>query len=122
MGFGPYFLNLLKAMNMSASSTILIQGKLASPFQLACLVVQGCPLSPLLYLAVANILSLLLTDAIDQGIIKGVFIHEIWEQKTHGRFADDTKIFIEAKHLYVDNTFSIFRMLVDAFGLISKKN
>lgn len=121
IGFGPYFISMLQATNASATSSILLQGKLTSPFDLARSVRQGCPLSPLLFLAAANALSHMITEGADRDLIRGVHIPEIGDQHTHGQFADDTKVMIEAKRAYVDHVFSVFRTLGEASGLFVKE-
>lgn len=57
VGFGSRFISMLEATNVLASSMILLQGWLTEAVLLKRLVCQGCPLSPLLYLIVANALS-----------------------------------------------------------------
>lgn len=50
----------------------------------------------------------MLTQAVDQGWIKGFYIAQTDDQVTHGQFVDDTNVIIKAKHEYVDATFQIF--------------
>lgn len=63
IGVGPNFINMVKAANASTSSAILVQDELSEPFQLKRSARQGFPLSPLLYLIVANTLSWMLIKA-----------------------------------------------------------
>lgn len=68
----PKFHPHAEATNVLASSSILIQGHLMEVVQLKRSVRrQGCPLSPLLYLIVANALSNMLTLVVDEGLIVG---------------------------------------------------
>lgn len=117
IGFGIKFIQMLKATNAFASSVMLIQGQLTNPIKLKCSVKQGCPLSPLLYLVIVDALNKMLICTIDEGRIKGVFIPKIQDQITHNLFADDTSIILEAKRVYVDNLFHIFRTLGDTSSL-----
>lgn len=119
LGFGPYSLNMLRVANATATSVVLIQGKFSASFSLERSLRQGCPLSPVLYLLVANALNVMLTKIADCGDIKGVFIEEMGDQITHGQFAEDTNIIV-AKRTYVDETFRIFNMLGLASGLYVK--
>lgn len=119
---GPRFLQMLQATNASAHSTVLIQGKLTDPIELKCLVRQGYPMSPLLYLFVANALSSLLTQAANLGLIKGVFVEEIGKQITHNQYADDTTVIIEAKREGIEHLFDIFRMMGKASNLYVKES
>lgn len=89
VGFGPRFLQVLLATDVFALSAVLLQWRLTEPFQLLRSVRQGCALSPLLYLIVADALSMMLTDVADQGLIKGVPIPEIEDQIIHGQSTDD---------------------------------
>lgn len=121
LGFGQKFINMIKAINASATSSILIQGRLTNSIQLKRSVRQGFPLSPLLYLLAANAQSMMLTKAADEGKIKGVFVPEVDDQVTHGQFVDDTNVVIVAKCLYVDNLFQIFRTLGTHLGCTLRK-
>lgn len=40
---------------------------------------------------------MMLTNVVDKCIIRGVYVEETGDQLTHGQFADDTHITIEAK-------------------------
>lgn len=53
----------------------------------------------------------MISNAAERGIIRGVPIAVIGEQYTHGQFADDTNVILEAKREYVDATFDIFRCM-----------
>lgn len=97
IGFGSKFIQMFKAINASVSSSILIQGRLTDPILLMRSFWKGCPLSPLLYLLATNVLSMMMNEAIDLGLIKGVPIEETGNQVIHGLFVDDTNAFIEAK-------------------------
>lgn len=70
----------------------------------------------MLYLIAANALSVL-TQAADNGAIKGVPIPEADVQYTHNQFADDTSVIIEAKCESIDNLFGLFRTIGKASGL-----
>lgn len=120
IGFKLYFLQVLKSINVTSSTTISVNGKLTSSFRLAQSLRQGCPLSPLLYLIAANALNTLLTQEIDRGDIRGVYIAETGEQYSHGQFSDDTNMVIEASRGYIDATFEIFHTMGKASGLFVK--
>lgn len=122
IGFGPLFLQMIKACYASASSSILLQGKLTEPVELRQSVRQGCPLSSLLYWIAANALNTLLTQAADEGHIKGVYIEETSEQATHGQFVDNTNVIIEVKRNYIDYTFGIFKKMGLASELYVKES
>jgi hypothetical protein len=56
---------------------------------------QGDPLSPILFNLVADVLSILMRKASNQGKIKGVMTHLIPEGITHIQYADDTILMVE---------------------------
>lgn len=120
IGIGPNFIKMIEASYEAVDVSILIQGHLSAPIPLKCSICQGCPLSPLLYLIVANALSIVIIGATNKGIIKGVPIVEMGDQYTHGQFIDDTSVIIEAKTQYVEATFEIFKDMSLAFGLYVK--
>lgn len=69
----------------------------------------------------ANALSLMITEAAKEEVIKGVLIEEIGEKYTHGQFVDDTSIIIKAKLEFVEATFRIFHAMGKASGLFVKE-
>lgn len=80
---------MLEAIHASTTSAVLIHGKLSEAISLKWSLWHGCPLSPLLFIIVANALSTLLTEAADAGLIKGVPIKETDKAETHNQFVDD---------------------------------
>ena len=56
-GFGPTFCRWIEILYISAYSRIFINGTLSSPVYLKRGVSQGCPLSPLLYILISEVLS-----------------------------------------------------------------
>lgn len=82
---------------------------------------QGCPLSPLLYLLVTNTLSWILIVVVDKGLIRGVPIKETDEQHTHVQFADDTNIIVEATREVINNNLAKIRMVGEASGFFIKE-
>lgn len=118
IGFGPNFLKVIQAINASVSSAILLNDKLTATFPLRRSLTQGYPLSLLLFLIVVNALNILLTQAADQGRIRGVYISETDKQITHGQFMDDTNVIIKAKREYViEAMFEVFRKMRRVSGL-----
>lgn len=79
LGFGPNFIQAIEATNVLATLVVLVQGYMGKPFHLKRSLRQGCPLSLLLYLLVANALSWMLTNTSDLGLIRGVTILETRE-------------------------------------------
>lgn len=81
----------------------------------------GFSLVPLLYLLVANALSIALTTTALDGTIASVPIPEIRKQSTHGQFVDDTSCVSEAQPHYIENTLAIFKDIGNASSLFIKE-
>lgn len=71
IGFGPLFIRMIEAINVSAAAFVLIQGRLSTPIPLKQSIRHGFPLSPLLFLIMANALSLMIMEVVEEGVIKG---------------------------------------------------
>ena len=72
----------------SANFAVLINGTPSKFFTTSRGIRQGCPLSPLLFSLVIEGLSLLIADARDNGLIKGIKISSTFVL-THLLFVDD---------------------------------
>lgn len=58
---------------------------------------QGDPLSPFLYLLVAEVFNKLMFKAKAGGCLKGFYVKENGMEISHLQFADDTIVFLDAK-------------------------
>jgi hypothetical protein len=74
LGFGLYFVNWIMACLNSVSFSILLNGSATYFFQAERGIRQGCPLSPLLFLLVAESISHFLTEAKVGGRFSGIKI------------------------------------------------
>lgn len=104
-----------------ALAIVMIQGRFTHPLDLKRSLRKGFPLSPVLYLLVANALSVLVTNAADEGRFRGVHIEETDDQFTHSQFVDDMSVIVEAKKKYVDEVFQVFHLMGRASGLFIKE-
>ena len=86
-GVGDYFINWVKLIYSNASTRVNLNGFLTESIPLSCGVRQGCPLSPLLYVMVIEILALQLRA--NQNIV-GFTINN--EKLVSAHYADDTVI------------------------------
>ena len=88
-GYGQKFIQMIKVCYNDIQSKIKVNGLLSAPFTIMRSVRQGCPLSVLLYIIVAEVLAIFI---IADTIVKRVQIgtHEI----KIINFADDTTIFL----------------------------
>lgn len=121
IGCGPKFTGMVEAMYASTTASVLVQEWLSTPIPLKRSLCQGYPLSPLLFLIVANALSSMISKAAERGLIRGVPIPVAGEQYTHGQFADDPNVILEAKKEYMEATFDIFRCMGKASRLFVKE-
>ena len=90
MNFGPNFIKWIKIMYTDITSCIKSNGFISESFKLHRGVRQGCPLSPLLYCIVSEVMA----EAIrNEPKIKGIIMPNNTEVKIT-QYADDTTIFV----------------------------
>ena len=90
MGTEGTYLNIVKAIYEKATANIILNGEKLKAFPLKSGTRQGCPLSPLLF----NIISEVLATAIrEEKEIKVIQIRK--EEAKLSLFADDTVLYIE---------------------------
>ena len=85
----PY-LNIIKAINEKPTANIVLNGEKLKPFPLRSGTRQGCPLSPLLFNTVSEVLA---TAIKEEKEIKGIQIRK--EEVKLSVFADDMILYIE---------------------------
>ena len=113
MGFGSYLINLVKIAFHGCFSYLNINGYLSAPVYLGRGLHQGSPLSPILFLLVAQAF----TNKLHMNeIVRGVHINGI--DILSSLYADDTDLFLEATGTCVDEVVRILR----EFGLVSGCN
>ncbi|CAL5355404.1 unnamed protein product [Camellia sinensis] len=116
-GFGTKWLGWMKSCLTTASISILVNGSPTDEFRPERGLRQGDPLSPVLFNIVAEGLNLLLTKAMDLGLIKGAVVGPTGLRFTHLQFADDTILFCEADLLEITTLKRIFRCFEIMSGL-----
>ena len=92
-GFGPNFRTYISMMyneHKAPQRRMYINGHYGEWFSIKSGVAQGCPVSPLLFLLVAQALTIAINTAAEEGKIKGIKIGP----KRHllSQFADDTTL------------------------------
>ena len=92
LGLGIDFIRWIMSCISTVSFLVLINGVVSPCFHAERWLQQGCPLSPLLYLLVAEGLSRSLRDAKIRGSLVGIQISQ-YLQITHLLFVDDFLIF-----------------------------
>lgn len=108
MNFGPQWIQWIRLCVYNAKVTILINGSPSEFVQIKRGLRQGDPMSPYLFLLVAEILSALINSAVYQGLIKGFKVDRDEFQLCHIQFADDTIFFVEADN---NNLIALRRIL-----------
>lgn len=79
-----------------SSASILVNGSPTVPFKLQRGLRQGDPLSPFLFVLIAETLDIIIKKASNLGLWSGVEICKDGMKLTHLQYADDTLIFCEA--------------------------
>ena len=77
---------------------------------------QGDPLSPYLFLIVAESLSALIKKLVDEGVLEGIYVCRRGPKLSHLFFADDSLIFCKATLSDCDSLQRIFQVYKMASG------
>ena len=88
MGFGSKWRTWIQQCISSASISILINGIPGRPFRMGRGLRQGDPLSPFLFVLMAEVLNRMMKKAVDLGLIRGLTIGKEAIQISHLQFAD----------------------------------
>jgi len=95
-GFDNQFINWVKACIKAPWVAPLVNGRPANFFQASRGLRQGCPLSPLLYVLQASVLSYQLRYALHNRALSSIKIAPSVKEVSHTQFADDTLLLGEA--------------------------
>ena len=117
MGFDDKWRNWVKECISTASISIIVNGAPCKPFKMGRGLRQGDPLSPFLFLMMAEVLNRLLLKAAAEGFFQGLHIGSGKVCITHLQFADDTILFCEPKREYLQNIKSILFSFQNFSGL-----
>ncbi|GKV09634.1 hypothetical protein SLEP1_g21105 [Rubroshorea leprosula] len=96
LGFNLKWRSWMKECLSTASISVLVNGSPTEEFNAGKGLRQGDPLSPFLFLVVAEALSGLVWKAEEIGLLKGIQVGRGNLRLTHLQFADDTILFSEA--------------------------
>lgn len=105
----------LVASFASASSWVLLNGRETEHFALKHFVRQGCPLSPLLFILAFDVLGDMLTQALNNGTIQGVYFPGVNAHTLQIKFADDLNAIIKACIIYIE-AFQLILRRFEAFS------
>nr|GFB49387.1 RNA-directed DNA polymerase, eukaryota [Tanacetum cinerariifolium] len=76
-GFGNIWCKWIRGTFSSAKASVLVNGSPTIEFSFHCGLKQGDPLSPYLFILIMESLNMSFTRAIDEGVFKGVHLHEL---------------------------------------------
>ena len=89
-GFSPEFVNLIKACTNGPWIAPLVNGRPSDFFKYSKGLLQGCPMSPFLYILMAETLSRKLLVEKKAGYIPGIIIARGVDPINHALFVDDS--------------------------------
>lgn len=115
MGFGSNWSRWIMECVRSASMAILINGSPTSPFQLQRGLTQGDPISPFLFLLIAEIFNRFVQRGRELGYLEGITVGKGHIPITHLQFADDTIIFTPANIEILSN----YKKFLQCFAILS---
>ncbi|GLU18032.1 hypothetical protein SLE2022_343540 [Rubroshorea leprosula] len=115
LGFNETWRKWIMECLRSSSVSVLINGSPTRQFSVSKGIRQGDPLSPFLFLIVAEGLNGLMASAVDKGTYKGVRVGNEGVMVSHLQFADDTVFFGEAS----EDNISVVKAIMRTFELAS---
>ncbi|CAL5344867.1 unnamed protein product [Camellia sinensis] len=116
-GFGDRWIAWIKECVSTARLSVLVNGSPTEEFSPQKGLRQGDPLSPFLFIIVAECLNVLLSKALDLNLIKGVRVGVNDVLVSHLQFADDSILFCEADEGEIVNVKRILRCFELVSGL-----
>lgn len=121
-GFGPVFINYIRASIVGATSSVLLNGQSTAPFPISRSIRQGCPLSALLFVVVMDVLSNMISSATADGHMHGVNFLELDYHIGHGIYADDIHLILEDHQQDIDFCFDLFGRFGKTSGLVCDRH
>ncbi|GKV25907.1 hypothetical protein SLEP1_g35285 [Rubroshorea leprosula] len=115
MGFYNTWRMWIRECLQSNTVSVLVNGSPSRQFSVSKGLRQGDPLSPFLFLIVAEGLHGLMSSAVEKELYKGVIVGKDAVMITHLQFADDTIFFGEA----TENNIMVIKSIMRSFELLS---
>ena len=116
-GFGDRWRKWISGCLSSANFSVIINGKSSGRFGASRGLRQGDPLSPFLFILVADVLSRLMKRACECNLIEGFEIGRNKLEISHLQFADDSIFFVPNRDCFVENLVGILKVFSLASGL-----
>ncbi|GKV25499.1 hypothetical protein SLEP1_g34934 [Rubroshorea leprosula] len=117
LGFGQKWKNWINECLKTAEVSVLLNGSTTRQFKMQRGLRQGDPLSPFLFLIVAEGLNGIISSAASLGLFNGIEIGQCGMNVTHLQFADDTIVFGTASEENIWAVKSIMRIFEMVSGL-----
>ena len=115
--FGSKWRSWIKGCLSSVSYSVIINGRPRGKFRGSKGLRQGDPLSPFLFMLVADGLSRLMEKATEVGFVKGCKVGKDNILISHLQFADDTIFFIDSEGPSFNNMMTLLGLFCEASGL-----
>ncbi|CAO2201417.1 unnamed protein product, partial [Urochloa humidicola] len=115
MGFGPRWRDLLSGLLVTSSTQVLLNGSPGEVIQHRRGLRQGDPLSPMLFILVMDVLSLMVTKASRDGLLQPLSTRLI--QHRISMYADDVALFLRPAAEDISLTLDILQLFGEASGL-----
>jgi len=122
MGFNKKLVNLIRFCISSAQFRILINGEAGESFAPTRGIRQGDPLSPYLFIILANVLSNMVHKAVTDGSLKGIKLNSQCPTLSHLLFADDAIFFLDGTIRETQNLANILNCYCFASGQLINLN
>ncbi|KAK9154956.1 hypothetical protein Sjap_002436 [Stephania japonica] len=116
-GFGERWRKWIKGCVSSANYSVMINGRPRGKFRGERGLRQGDPLSPFLFILVADVMGRMIDKAKLSGVVEGFRIGRDVTHITHLFYADDSLMFIKDSHRAVFNLMSIVNHFCSISGL-----
>lgn len=116
MGFCEEWVKRVMQCVTTVSYSIKFNGVSLPPFKPTRGIRQGDPLSPYLFIIVANVLSLMIKQAIQSGTLRGIRLNPKCPTLSHLFFADDSIFFLDGTIVECQNLASILHQYCYASG------
>ena len=118
MGFPQAFIKMVSLLFEDASACIKVNGEPSLYFPIQRGVRQGCPLAPYLFLIVAEVLNVMVSQEMRAGRVQGISLPFEGHQQIIAQYADDTSFTLFGDEEKVTCLIYLLQMFCLATGLV----